>query len=67
MTMTETTNNTEDRTTTSIVIRTEQRDRLRSLAREQLDVHRATQQVVVQRLQEGTRVERRVVTAVGRA
>jgi len=35
MTMTETTNNTEDRTTTSIVIRTEQRDRLRALAREQ--------------------------------
>jgi hypothetical protein len=40
---------------------------VRRLALELLDVHRATQQVVVQRLQEGTRVERRVVTAVGRA
>jgi hypothetical protein len=36
------------------------------LALELIDVYQATQKVLVQRLQQGTRVERRVVAAVGR-
>jgi len=40
---------------------------VRRLALELLEVHRATQQVLVRRLEEGSRGERRVAAAIGRA